>query len=186
MVRFKRLDATISSGLIPLAQVISNYVIPLALAAAVVKILIYLFIKDWNLVLLKAASDGELSILNEAIRKKGNLEATQGENEVTPLMLATINNHNAILSALISAGANVDARDAEGRVALMYAAQKGFIDIVQILLAKGSDSNSKGYDGTSALILAARKYILTIRFSYSRNYSHFNDDMYCCDDSYLW
>lgn len=171
MVRFKRLDATISSGLIPLAQVISNYVIPLAIAAAVVKILIYFFIKDWNLVLLKAASDGELSILNEAIRKKGNLEATQGENEVTPLMLATINNHNAILSALISAGANVDARDAEGRVALMYAAQKGFIDIVQILLAKGSDSNSKGYDGTSALILAARKYVLIIHFSYSLNYS---------------
>ena len=165
MVRFKRLDATISSGLIPLALVISNYVIPLVLAAVAVKILIYLLVKDWNVALLKAASDGELSILNEAIRKKGNVEATQGENEVTPLMLAAINNHKAILSALISAGANVDARDAEGKVALMYAAQRGFIDIVQILLAKGSDSNSKGYDGSSALILAARKILQTTDFN---------------------
>jgi uncharacterized protein len=60
--------------------------------------------------------------------------------------------------ALIAAGADVDARDSEGRVALMFAAQMGYIDIVQILLAKGSDPDSKGYDGTSALILAASKF----------------------------
>lgn len=157
MVRLRRLDANITTGLLPIALFISNYIFPLAALFVVLKILKYFLIKDWDLVLLKAARDGELKLLQEAIVKKGNIEIKQRNTEITPLIVAAINNQKAILSALISAGANVDARDAEGRVALMFAAKMGYIDIVQILLAKGSDANSRGYDGTTALILAARK-----------------------------
>lgn len=156
MVRLKRLDANLTSGLLSIALFVSNYILPLAALYAVLKLLQYFLVKDWDLVLLKAARDGELNLLQEAILKKGNIETRQRETEVTPLIVASINNQKAILSALISAGANVDARDAEGRVALMFAAKMGFIDIVQILLAKGSDANARGYDGTTALILAAR------------------------------
>ena len=157
MVRFKRFDARISGGLVPLALFISNYILPLALVAVILKLLLYFLIKNWDTIILKAACEGELNLLNEAIKNKGNIESKQSNTEHTPLTLATINNHKAIISALISAGANIDARDVEGRVALMYASKLGLIDIVQILLARGSDSNSKGYDGTTALILAARK-----------------------------
>lgn len=158
MVRFKRFDARISRSLVPLAIMVSTYVLPLVLAAAAIKLLLYFLIKNWDVIILKAAANGELGLLNDAIRNKGSVESKQNVTEFTPLMLAAINNHKSVLSALISAGADVDARDAEGRVALMFASQLGFIDIVQILLAKGSDPNSRGYDGTSALILAASKF----------------------------
>lgn len=160
MVRFKRFDARFSKSLVPIALAVSTYILPLVLAAAAIKLLLYFLIKNWDTVILKAATNGELSLLNDAIRNKGNIESKQNDTEFTPLMLAAMNNHKSILSALIAAGADVDARDSEGRVALMFASQMGYIDIVQILLAKGSDPDSKGYDGTSPLILAASKSIL--------------------------
>ena len=155
MVRITRLDRNITGGLLPLASIITTYILPLGVLYGLFRLLKYLFIKNWDTVLLKAAKDGELGLLNEAILKKGNINAKQYDTELSPLMLAAINNQNAILSTLISAGADVNARDVEGRVALMYAAKMGFVDIVQILLAKGSDANARGYDGTTALILAA-------------------------------
>jgi ankyrin repeat protein len=121
-----------------------------------VKVLQYLFITNWDRIILKSAKDGDLKLLLEAIRNRGNIETKQ-RHEVTPLMVAAINNHGIIVSFLISSGANVNARDDEGRVALMFAAQFGHVDIVKMLLAKGSNPNSMGFNGATALILSARE-----------------------------
>lgn len=59
------------------------------------------------------------------------------------------------VTALLSAGANVDAMHANGETALMRAAAKGYADIVQILLDKGADVNSRREDGFTPLIVAA-------------------------------
>jgi hypothetical protein len=77
MVRFKRFDARISRNFVPLALAVSTYVLPLVLAAAAIKLLLYFLIKNWDTVILKAATDGELSLLNDAIRNKGNVESKQ-------------------------------------------------------------------------------------------------------------
>ena len=58
MVRLKRLDANLTSGLLSIALFVSNYILPLAALYAVLKLLQYFLVKDWDLVLLKAARDG--------------------------------------------------------------------------------------------------------------------------------
>jgi ankyrin repeat protein len=145
-----------SAGIIRLLLFISNYIIPFGLLFVAAKVFQYLFITNWDRTILKSAKDGDLKLLLEAIRNRGNIETKQ-RHEVTPLMVAAINNHGIIVSSLISSGANVNARDDEGRVALMFAAQFGHVDIVKMLLAKGSNPNSMGFNGATALILAARK-----------------------------
>ncbi|UKZ78952.1 hypothetical protein TrVFT333_006701 [Trichoderma virens FT-333] len=51
----------------------------------------------------------------------------------------------------------LDARDADGRTSLSYAAEHGHDDIAQFLLAKGADAESGGKDGRTPLHWAALK-----------------------------
>lgn len=52
-------------------------------------------------------------------------------------------------------GADVDARDPEGRTPLMCAAEKGNVRIAQVLLAHGASVNARDYAQTTVLSLAA-------------------------------
>src|SRR6185436_10745571 len=56
---------------------------------------------------------------------------------------------------LAGAGANLDARDAEGRSALMGAAEADNREAAEFLLKKGSDVNAKNKNGRTALMQAA-------------------------------
>jgi uncharacterized protein len=149
-----RLHSSFSQGIIKVALFLSEWVIPAAIVFGVIKLIQYLFITNWDEVLFTAARNGDVQKLQEAIRKKANIEVKK-RFEITPLMIAVVNNHSAAVSALIAAGANIDARDEEGRSALLFAAQKGSVDIVQMLLAKGADPNTKSLSGNSPLILSA-------------------------------
>ena len=51
----------------------------------------------------------------------------------------------------------VKAKDNDGKTALMYAAEKGQKETVELLLAKGADINAKDKYGKTALMYAARK-----------------------------
>ncbi len=75
----------------------------------------------------------------------------------TPLMIAAAEGHEAIVARLITAGADVNARNARGRTALMFAAGYGFLSIAQALLENGADANIVPNDDTGwpALIAAA-------------------------------
>lgn len=76
----------------------------------------------------------------------------------TPLMIAAAEGHSETVSALIRAGANVNATNALGRTALMFASSKGFAGIVKDLLIHRADPNIVPVDDTgwTALIAAAR------------------------------
>jgi ankyrin repeat protein len=58
------------------------------------------------------------------------------------------------VTALIDAGANVNAKYDDGSTALIYAAQHGYARCVQVLAAHGANVNAKDNDGETALRLA--------------------------------
>ena len=59
------------------------------------------------------------------------------------------------LTRMLAAGADVNARDNQGRTALMYAVDKGYVLLVEPLLAAQADPNVRAPDGATALFIAA-------------------------------
>ena len=62
------------------------------------------------------------------------------------------------MSALVSAGADLNVQDKKGlkgNTALILASMKGQLKIVDKLLSGGADLNAKNIDGHTALILAS-------------------------------
>jgi hypothetical protein len=59
------------------------------------------------------------------------------------------------VKALLAAGADANARNADGGTALMAAAGKGHLEVVQALLAARADANAKADKGYTALTFAA-------------------------------
>ncbi len=76
---------------------------------------------------------------------------------VSPLYLATVHGHLDIIQALVSAGADVDIKNAEGRTPLHYAAHHyAALGMMQTLLNAGADPNAQGPDDSTALHWAMR------------------------------
>jgi ankyrin repeat protein len=71
--------------------------------------------------------------------------------ETTPLM----HSHPEVISFMLEAGADRDAKDHLGRNALMHASRKGLADSVRILLEVGADFTAQDSTGLTALMLAA-------------------------------
>jgi type II secretory pathway predicted ATPase ExeA len=74
---------------------------------------------------------------------------------MTPLMMAVIHNHDAIVELLLRKGADVNARDASGVTPLMLAASKGRAVSLSRLLARGAHINAQSQRGWTALTYAA-------------------------------
>ncbi len=69
----------------------------------------------------------------------------------------------AAVEALITSGADVNAKDGEGSTALMFAAVRGDARMVEALLAAGADPNLKDANGETALLLGARHGAAIVR-----------------------
>lgn len=78
-----------------------------------------------------------------------------------PLSKAVSKGDTATVRALLARGADVQARDATGRTALMYAAENGDPTTVQALLINGADVNARDWRGWTALIYAAENGDIT-------------------------
>ena len=63
------------------------------------------------------------------------------------------------VQALLAKGVNANAKDSEGTTALMFAAQKGYAEIVRILLNNGANVNlaSRRFGLTALMLAAAHK-----------------------------
>jgi ankyrin repeat protein len=72
----------------------------------------------------------------------------------TPLLEAARRGHEEVASALIDAGADVDAPDPYGVTPLMFSFISGSVQTARQLIEAGADVNAKDVDGRTALIEA--------------------------------
>lgn len=111
----------------------------------------------------KAASAGRTDLINRLIEMKVDVNkpvhgpADSGGSGWTPLMIAAAEGRVETVSALVKAGADVNATNGLGRTALMFASSYGFLAIVKDLLDHRADANivPKDSTGWTALIAAA-------------------------------
>lgn len=140
-----------------LANFLSDWFIPIIVIAVAYYVYANFISTNWNKELLKAATIGDLKLLQKALKHKANVDEKDSEDR-TALILASSNKTEssaAIIAALLSANAKVDHRDLGGKTALLYASFNGITEAVQLLLNRRADINLKCYDGTTALILAS-------------------------------
>ena len=76
---------------------------------------------------------------------------SERERGVTPLHVAAREGHNDAVSALLDAGADLDARDDHGRTPLFVASGAHKIETVRLLLEAGAAVNAARKDGRTAL-----------------------------------
>ncbi len=116
--------------------------------------------KDGVTALAPAVQENQLEIVNLLIDKgvKVNDEYYNSTTRQydTPLMIASWNGSNAVIDILIKHDAIVNYKTkGDGLFALAIAAQRGFVDTVELLLSKNANIDQKNTLGATALILAA-------------------------------
>jgi len=111
--------------------------------------------------LLPAAQQGDLLLVKAAIGEGANVNS-RGTNGLTPL-LQTISAATAPFEAgrrqcvafLLESGAEVDARDRDGRTALIYATRAGDLETVRLLVEAGAYIAMRDRLHKTALLYAA-------------------------------
>ena len=108
-----------------------------------------------TLPLAEAAARNDLDAVRRLVGRHGVDE--RDANGLTPLMWAAREGAVAVITALLDAGANVDARDARHEwTALKHAIHTQQADAVRVLLDRGADPNSKVHpDALTPLLMAA-------------------------------
>jgi ankyrin repeat protein len=91
----------------------------------------------------------------ESLLKKGADANARNGLEMVPLNIAAATHNQEAMSALIAAGAQVEAETPYG-TSLTFAALTGNLDGAKMLLDKGSDPNMARVDGDTVLMMAAQ------------------------------
>ena len=73
----------------------------------------------------------------------------------TPLIFTAAQGHHQVVTLLTEAGADADARNAEGTTALMIASYVGNGNIVRGLVKAGANTRLKDTEGRTAMVHAA-------------------------------
>ncbi len=84
------------------------------------------------------------------------LDTATGFDEWTPLIDAAWNGQLDIVKELIAAGVDVDARDRNGRTALMYAVWNNQLEVVRELIVAGADAGARDDREVTVLMYAAQ------------------------------
>jgi len=106
-------------------------------------------------IILSSDAPPSLSGINSVIKDGADINAKDPETGVSALMFAITNCNLEIASALIKAGANINASSNKGLTPLMYAALRKDTAFVRLLVSAGANVNAKTKDGTTALMSAA-------------------------------
>jgi ankyrin repeat protein len=100
----------------------------------------------------------QISALSKKIKAESekffNSVDVQDADGNTALILAVEKNDNALVEALIRAGANLDIKNKRGNCAILLATRQQNLIIVQLLLDAGANVNARGPEGDCALLLA--------------------------------
>ncbi|MBU4269589.1 ankyrin repeat domain-containing protein [Candidatus Dependentiae bacterium] len=126
------------------------------------KILLFLFIisnicsaSKFTKELFDAADKGNTEALKVLIKNGADVNEKLS-NGITPIMLASRNNHEKTVRALAESGAVLDAQDQTGKTALMYAASNGLTNIIQLLIEKKANLEIKDNEEQTALFRAIK------------------------------
>lgn len=107
--------------------------------------------------LVKAAGNDDLVKFKKIAARGVSLDAQEkGMLGQTALIASTLANGTNVFFYLLSAGVKVDARDREGKIALMSAVMLGDANLPKIkaLIAAGADVNARDSNGSSVLKFA--------------------------------
>jgi len=111
-----------------------------------------------NSILLLAAQNGDLPILELLIRNKANI-LTKNKYGDSALMLAALRGHLRSVVSLVAAGAEADP---DGWTPLIYASFAGHTEVVRFLLTLDIDVDAQSASGISALMASSRNGHLEI------------------------
>lgn len=105
-----------------------------------------------------AVWQGDAGTVRFLLERGAAPDAQRAAGEATPLHPATIDGFPEIVDLLLEARARIDARDEDGKTALMWAATVDWGDAraVRSLLAHGADPSARDRDGVTALEFAER------------------------------
>lgn len=101
-----------------------------------------------------AAGRGDVGSLQRELQKNVPIDARL-DGELTALHLAALFNRKEAAELLLSRGADVSLRDAEGNTALHMAVFLGHTDVVRILLTAGADPTVRNQLGFNSMDLVA-------------------------------
>ncbi len=110
---------------------------------------------DVNEEFIEAVKDTNIEKVKILLKSKVNLNATDSR-EMTPLLIASVDNNLELVKLLVEAGADVNRKQKEtGKTALMYSSANGHVEILRYLLSRpGILINAKDKEGKTALVHA--------------------------------
>lgn len=112
-----------------------------------------------NTPLHRASAAGHTETVQELVRLGVQSIDQENESGETPLMLATQQNHFAIVEFLLSAGADIDYKNHRGNTALVMATAKGDADAMRQLIALGANPKTQNKQRQNAFDIAKRSGI---------------------------
>ncbi|XP_019614560.1 PREDICTED: ankyrin repeat domain-containing protein 2A-like, partial [Branchiostoma belcheri] len=105
--------------------------------------------------LLDAAGVGDTDRVKHLLAEGVNPNAVDSFLQCTPLHMSAQNGHHETVSALLTAGADVNSRDVSENTPLHYAATYGHPECAEIQLQYGADTGLRNKDGQTAEDIAA-------------------------------
>ncbi|KAL8916890.1 MAG: hypothetical protein Q9208_008292 [Pyrenodesmia sp. 3 TL-2023] len=108
--------------------------------------------------LFKAARDGNMRRLKEALQTSLDVNALQGPTGLAPLHIAAVNGHVDVIQLLLKNGADVDLRSSYDKTALNNAASGAHAEAVRIILDAGAQTSVRAGPGSDTPLLSVLQY----------------------------
>lgn len=109
--------------------------------------------------IINSAFDGDIETVRKLIKNGVNIYAVDKRKSwETALIAAACNRHLDVASALLAAGADINAKNNYGITALMYEVWQGRSSTIKNLMSLGADVNLKDNCGKTALMHAIDSY----------------------------
>ena len=102
--------------------------------------------------IISPVMDGDVRAVRSAI--DDGADPNEADDGLPVLVYAALQGQTDIVTALIEAGANVNATGPSEATALMYAAAGGHMEVLQALIEAGADVNATDSSGWTALMRA--------------------------------